>query len=105
MLYHEFIPPIGKTVRRKTAELENTMMYFSFILNTDTGLHKVKFKDPYFKGKECSSVDLKTTHTGSFDNMLNKRGTLKFKEETPDRTLWRTRFRRGYGPVVRQTTE
>ena len=25
--------------------------------------------------------------------------------ETLDRTLWRTRFGRGYGPVVRQTTE
>jgi hypothetical protein len=27
------------------------------------------------------------------------------KEEALDRILWRTRFGRGYGPVVRQTTE
>jgi hypothetical protein len=27
------------------------------------------------------------------------------KEEALDRTLWRTRFGRGYGPVVKQTTE
>jgi hypothetical protein len=27
------------------------------------------------------------------------------KEEALDRTLWRTRFGRGYGPVVRQATE
>jgi hypothetical protein len=27
------------------------------------------------------------------------------KEEALDRTLWRTRFGKGYGPVVRQTTE
>jgi hypothetical protein len=27
------------------------------------------------------------------------------KQEALDRTLWRTRFGRGYGPVVRQTTE
>jgi transposase InsO family protein len=27
------------------------------------------------------------------------------KEEALDRTLWRTRFGRGYGPVVRQNTE
>jgi hypothetical protein len=27
------------------------------------------------------------------------------KEEALDRTLWRIRFWRGYGPVVRQTTE
>jgi hypothetical protein len=25
----------------------------------------------------------------------------KLKEETPDYALWRTRFGRGYGPVVR----
>jgi hypothetical protein len=29
----------------------------------------------------------------------------KSKEEALDRTLWRTRFGRGYGPVVRQTAE
>jgi hypothetical protein len=28
----------------------------------------------------------------------------KFKEEAQDRTLWRTLFVRGYGPVARQTT-
>jgi hypothetical protein len=27
------------------------------------------------------------------------------KEEALDRNLWRTHFGRGYGPVVRQTTE
>jgi hypothetical protein len=28
----------------------------------------------------------------------------KLKEEAQDRTLWRTQFRRSYGPVARQTT-
>ena len=32
-------------------------------------------------------------------------GYWKFKEETLDRTVWRIRFGRGYGPVVRQITE
>jgi hypothetical protein len=27
------------------------------------------------------------------------------KEEALDRIVWRTRFGRGYGPVLRQTTE
>jgi len=27
------------------------------------------------------------------------------KEEALDRTMWRARFGRGFGPVVRQTTE
>jgi hypothetical protein len=29
----------------------------------------------------------------------------KLKEEALDRSQWRSRFGRGYGPVVRQTTE
>jgi len=29
----------------------------------------------------------------------------KLKEEALDRNMWRTGFGRGYGPVVRQTTE
>jgi hypothetical protein len=39
------------------------------------------------------------------DDLKEKRSYLKLKEEALDRTLWRTRFGRGYGPVVRQTTE
>jgi len=34
-----------------------------------------------------------------------KTGYLKLKDETLDHTLWRTRFGRGYGPVVRLATE
>ena len=30
---------------------------------------------------------------------------VKLKEEALARTVWRIRFGRGYGPVVRQTTE
>ena len=37
------------------------------------------------------------------DDLKEKRRYWKLKEEALDRTLWRTRFRRGYGPVVRQT--
>jgi hypothetical protein len=39
------------------------------------------------------------------DDLKEKRRYWKMKEEALDRTLWRTRFGRGYGPVVRQTTE
>jgi hypothetical protein len=39
------------------------------------------------------------------DDLKEKRGYWKLKEEALDRTLWRTRFGRGYGPVVRQTAE
>jgi hypothetical protein len=39
------------------------------------------------------------------DDLKKKRRYWKLKEEALDRTLWRTRFGRGYGPVVRRTTE
>jgi hypothetical protein len=39
------------------------------------------------------------------DDLEEKRRYSKLKEEALDRNLWRTRFGRGYGPVVRQTTE
>jgi hypothetical protein len=39
------------------------------------------------------------------DDLKEKRQYWQLKEEALDRTLWRTRFGRGYGPVVRQTKE
>jgi hypothetical protein len=39
------------------------------------------------------------------DFIKETRHHWKLKEEALDRTLWRTGFGRGYGPVVRQTTE
>jgi hypothetical protein len=39
------------------------------------------------------------------DDLIEKRRYWKLKEEALDRTLWRTDFGRGYGPVVRQTAE
>jgi hypothetical protein len=35
-------------------------------------------------------------------DVKGKRGYWKLKKEALDRTLWRTRFGRGYGSVVRQ---
>jgi hypothetical protein len=38
------------------------------------------------------------------NHVMEKRGCWKLKQEALDRTLWRTRFGRGYGAVVWQTT-
>jgi hypothetical protein len=37
------------------------------------------------------------------DDLKRKRGYCKLTEEALDRTVWRTGFGRGFGPVVRQT--
>jgi hypothetical protein len=39
------------------------------------------------------------------DDLKERRGFSHLKEEALDRTKWRARFGRGFGPVVRQTIE
>jgi hypothetical protein len=46
-----------------------------------------------------------TRLTQLLNDLKETRGEWKLKEEALDPTLWNTRFGRGYGPVVRQTTE
>jgi hypothetical protein len=38
------------------------------------------------------------------DDLREKRGYSHLKEEALDRTMWRARFGRGFGQIVRQTT-
>jgi len=39
------------------------------------------------------------------DDLKERKGYSQLKEEALDRTMWRARFGRGFGPVVRQTTK
>jgi hypothetical protein len=39
------------------------------------------------------------------DDLKERRGYSHLKEEALDRTTWRARFGRGFGPVVRQTAK
>jgi hypothetical protein len=39
------------------------------------------------------------------DDLKERRGYAHQKEEALDRTVWRARFGRGFGPVVRQTAK
>jgi len=39
------------------------------------------------------------------DDLKERRGYSHLKEDALDRTMWRGRFGRGFGPVVRQTTK
>ena len=38
------------------------------------------------------------------DDLKDRRGYSHLKEEAVDRTMWRNRFGKGFGPVFRQTT-
>ena len=39
------------------------------------------------------------------DDLKERRGYSHLKEEALDRSMWRARFGRGFGPVVRQTAK
>ena len=39
------------------------------------------------------------------DDFNERRGYSHLKEEALDRAMWRARFGRGFGPIVRQTTK
>ena len=39
------------------------------------------------------------------DDLKERRGYSHLKEEALGRNMWRARFGRGFGPVIRQTTE
>jgi hypothetical protein len=39
------------------------------------------------------------------DDLKDRRGYSHLEEETLDRTMWRKRYGRGFGPVVIQNTE
>jgi len=39
------------------------------------------------------------------DDLKERRGYSHLKEEALDRTMWRARFGKGFGPVVRQTAK
>ena len=44
-------------------------------------------------------------HRKLLDDLKERRGYSHLKEEALDRTMWRPRFGRGFGPVVRQNTK
>jgi hypothetical protein len=48
------------------------------------------------RGKRCRKL---------LDDLKERRGYSHLKEGALDRTMWRARFGRGFGPVVRQTTK
>ena len=48
------------------------------------------------QGRRCKKL---------LDDLKERRGYSHLKEEALDLTMWRARFGRGFGPVVRQTTK
>jgi len=56
------------------------------------------------RGDRSDRKTTKKTYEAMGD-LKERRGYSHLKEEALDRTMWTTRFGRGFGPVVKQTTE
>jgi hypothetical protein len=57
------------------------------------------------EGKIKGEMEVTRRRKKLLDDLKDRRGYSHFKEEALDRTMWRNRFGRGFGPVVRQNTE
>jgi hypothetical protein len=57
------------------------------------------------EGKIKGEIEVTGRRRKLLDDLKERRGYSQLKEESLDRTVWRARFGRGVGPVVRQTTK
>jgi hypothetical protein len=79
--------------KRKEANWIGHMLRGIFLLNHVT------------KGKIDGMRLQKRRRDQVLDDLKENKRYWNLKEEAVGRTVWRTRFRRSYGPVLRQTTE
>ena len=68
-----------------------------YLESMSRGISYVKYENGRLTGLVTSYVETK--------GEMDRRGYCHLKEEALGRTIWRNRFGRGFGPVVRQTTE
>jgi hypothetical protein len=67
-------------------------------------LHRNCLLSHIIEGKIRRTRRQRRKHKQLLDDLKEASRYWKLKEEAQDRTLWRTQFGRGYGPVARQTT-
>jgi hypothetical protein len=88
---------ILRTVRKRKATGINYILRSNCLINY------------IIEGKVKGSIEVTGRLGGRckqlLDDLKEMRGYWMLKEEALDRSLWRTRFGRDYGPVVRHTTE
>ena len=68
-------------------------------------LHRNYLLQRVIEGKIKGRIKVTGRCRKLLDNLKERRGYSHLKEEVLDHTMWRARFGRGFGPVVRQTTK
>ena len=81
----------------------NWIVHGLFTFCAETALYNGLLKERY-KG-DRSDRKKGRRRRKLLDDFKESRGYSHLKEEAVDRTMWRARFGRGFGPVVRQTTK
>jgi hypothetical protein len=87
--------------------------YIKYINGRQTGLVTFCVETAFYNGllKERYKRGIEVTGRKGrrrrklLDDLKERRVYSHLKEEALDRTMWRARFGRGFGPVVRQTTK
>jgi hypothetical protein len=87
---------LNKIKRRKAKWIGHILRRNYFLTHVTEGKTKGRIETTVRRGRKGKQL---------LDDLKEKRGFCKFKEEALDHTLWRTCFGRGYGAVVRQTTK
>ena len=67
----------------------------------ETAFYNGLLKERYKRGTEVTGRQGRKRRK-LLDDLKERRGYSHLKEEALDRTMWRARFGRGFGPVVRQ---
>jgi hypothetical protein len=104
-----FLEPSGPFQTCNGTALPFLLSLFSFSYSGDDILGKNCLLQRVIEGKIKGGIEL-TGRRGRrrrklLDDLRERRGYSHLKEEALDRTVWRARFERSFGPVVRQTAK
>jgi hypothetical protein len=87
--------------------------YMKYVNGRRTGLVTFCIETAFYKGVIEGRIKAGIEVTGRqgrrrmklLGDLKERKGYSHLKEEALDRIMWRARFGRGFGPVVRQTTK
>ena len=68
-------------------------------------LHRNCLLQRVIEGMIKGGIEVTERRRKLLDDLKERRLYSHLKEEALDRTMWRARFGRGFGPVIRQTTK
>ena len=82
--------------KRKTKWIGHIICRNCLLLHIIEGQMEGRIEVMGRQGRRCKQL---------LDDLMEKREYCKLKDKALDHSVWRTNFRRGYGPVITLTTE